>query len=424
MKTRLFPRISSSSWRTAMLSRPAAPRVNPWRRFVARLGFVGAGVLLAYSPAAAAPGDIYVSDYTAQTISIVSSGNAALFVRQNAKDGNPQGLAFDAKGNLYVADSPSKIIRYTSGGAASVFAGAGTGLDEPFGLAFDSKGDLYVANSEADNILRYTPAGDVSVFADSGKGVSAPLGIAFDSSDNLYVANLGFQNVLRITPDGVSTVFAAEGVKGIEYPFGVAVDSSDRIYVASGSDIVRFTSRGSGSIFADKGLDQPQALAITGAGDVYATNEQGFVESYSPGGSPSLFYQFSGGYPVGIAIEPASATKSTVPVLSVVAKGAATAVEGDTDGVFVISRSTGTAKELPVRFSLTGTAKNGVEYDKISRPLVIPKGAGEVKIKVVPIGEQAKTGLHTVILKLLASSDGAYTLGTDKKATITIEPKQ
>jgi large repetitive protein len=94
------------------------------------------------------------------------------------------------------------------------------------------------------------------------------------------------------------------------------------------------------------------------------------------------------------------------PVVSVVASDALASEVGPDNGAFRISRTGSTAAALTVRFVLTGTARNGVDYQTLATSVTIPAGASSAPVTVRPINDLLIELAETVILTL--SSDPAY----------------
>ena len=83
---------------------------------------------------------------------------------------------------------------------------------------------------------------------------------------------------------------------------------------------------------------------------------------------------------------------------------------------FVISRpATATNGPLAVYYTMGGTGVNGVDYDKLDIPAIIPAGATEVRLPVVPnfnMGEIRPKGVE------LSLAPGAYRIGVNGKASM------
>lgn len=233
--------------------------------------FVSSGVSLPYAIAKDASGNLYVANFSANTISkITPSGTVSTFVSSGLS--RPAALAFDASGNLYVANySANTISRVTTGGVVSSFVS--TGLSSPAGLAFDASGNLYVANYSNGTISRVTTSRVVSTYVSSG--LSSPAGLAFDASGNLYVANYSNSTVSKITTSRVVSTFVSSGLSN---PVGLAFDDAGSLYISNyGNNIVNKVSSSGGTptSFAITGLNRPRGMLFD------ATNKLFYVVNYS-----------------------------------------------------------------------------------------------------------------------------------------------
>ncbi|MBX3737831.1 MAG: immunoglobulin domain-containing protein [Candidatus Didemnitutus sp.] len=180
----------------------------------------------------------------------------------------PVGVTRDSSGVLFVADSMNHTIRrVTSGGAVTTFAGSagaqgtadGTGaaarFNLPNGVAVDANGVVFVADTTNNTIRRIGTDGTASTLAglagvsgfDNGTGIAAlfnrPMALVVDGSGNLFVADTGNSTIRKVTAAGVVTTFAGTaGIAGIadgagadalfNQPQALAVDSAGNLYVA------------------------------------------------------------------------------------------------------------------------------------------------------------------------------------------------
>lgn len=104
---------------------------------------------------------------------------------------------------------------------------------------------------------------------------------------------------------------------------------------------------------------------------------------------------------------------------------AATAIAPDT-GTFAVYRTGDTNIALVVSYSVNGTAQNGIDYEKLSGDVTIPKGAASAEILVKPIDDQLPEETETVVLTILPRACGdvspppadCYRVGEAKTATV------
>ena len=90
-------------------------------------------------------------------------------------------------------------------------------------------------------------------------------------------------------------------------------------------------------------------------------------------------------------------------------------------GEFRITRTGNTSQALTVKYTIRGTAKNGIDYQSIPNAVTIPAGASEAAIAILPKQENHQKGLKTVFLSLenLPNSTD-YMLGPDFHAVVNI----
>lgn len=282
--------------------------------------------------AAGSDGYLYIADQRNHAIRKASAQGmvttvAGAAIKQGADDGSAleatfgaglKGSAVDAAGNIYVADTYLHIIRkitpegrvLTLAGRAGENgyadgAGAAARFTSPTGVTIDPSGNVYVADSLNSIIRKITPDGQVTTIAGTarmrgqsdGMGTSAqfqsPTGITRDAAGNLYVTDAQAGTIRKITPAGmVSTIAGSIDRNGVDsdgigaaarfnQPNAIAVDAAGNLYV---TDLWSYTIR----------KISPTGQVITLAGKQAA---DGFVDGT---GSAARFI-----YPTGIALDPA-----------------------------------------------------------------------------------------------------------------------
>jgi hypothetical protein len=82
--------------------------------------------------------------------------------------------------------------------------------------------------------------------------------------------------------------------------------------------------------------------------------------------------------------------------------------------VFRVRRTGPTNSSLTVRFAISGTASNGVDYVRLPESVTIPAGRRSAQIVVTPIDDRRAEPIETVILRLLPST--SYQLGRPEAA--------
>lgn len=247
-------------------------------------------------------GNLYIADTSNNRIRKVtaSTGDISTFAgdgtagysgdggsASSAELNGPSGVAVDFGGNVYIADAGNYRIRKVtaSTGDISTVAGDGTEgtsgdggsatsaeLTALSGVTVDSGGNLYIAGYEPfrscrlcvmeylDSAVREVVAstGTINTFAgdysegysgDGGSATSAelngPSGLAVDPGGNVYIADMGNNVIREVTAStGVINTIAGEGTAGysgdgglatsaeFDEPDAVAVDAAGNIYIA------------------------------------------------------------------------------------------------------------------------------------------------------------------------------------------------
>ena len=107
------------------------------------------------------------------------------------------------------------------------------------------------------------------------------------------------------------------------------------------------------------------------------------------------------------------------PVIKVQATDSVATEDGPTSGAFTISRTGNTDDELEIRYSITGTATAGTDYDPVGESIVIQAGSVTATVFITPIDDTLTESDETVTLTVL--SDPAYLVSGTATATVTIE---
>lgn len=271
-----------------------------------------------------ATGNIYFAGSSGNEVSVlpiasgslygvpVSGGTLATLVSSGLDD--PIGVAVDPAGNLYISNYGNDTVsvlpaasgtlfgQSVSAGVLATLVPAASGLSQPEGIAFDA-GNLYIA--ERTGAIAVLPAAGGTLFgtavtADTltpvvSTGLSTDYNVAFDAAGNLYIANQGTGSVLvlpvasgalfgtPVTADTLATV-----ISGLNTPVGLALDSSGDLYVSDyGAATVSVLPAASGTLFGtpvtagalatlvSSGLQGPTGLALDGQGDLYIADYTG-----------------------------------------------------------------------------------------------------------------------------------------------------
>ncbi len=257
----------------------------------------------------AANGQSVASHQIQSRLPLVRSANSDWFVGHTS---GPGALAVDPFGNLYAATLDG-ILRFDASGNPTRL---GSELN-PGSIATDSAGNIYLADTANNRILKLAPAtGVIATVAGNGlRGFSGdggdstnaqldgPTGVTVDAAGNLYIADGtgdGRDCIRRVDSNtGVITTMAGNGSKGFSGDGGpatlaqfnslggLATDASGNLYIADNfNHRIRMVSvatgvittiagngvagdSGDGGLATDAQLNNPLAVAINPAGDLY-----------------------------------------------------------------------------------------------------------------------------------------------------------
>src|SRR5439155_22561487 len=103
---------------------------------------------------------------------------------------------------------------------------------------------------------------------------------------------------------------------------------------------------------------------------------------------------------------------------------------GPDPGLFEIRRSGPTNYALSVFYQVSGTASNGIDYQSLSGPVVIPQGSLTAWIVVAPIDDAVVEGPETVVLEIAPSPllcpapACGYDIGSTSNARVVVADKE
>ncbi len=92
---------------------------------------------------------------------------------------------------------------------------------------------------------------------------------------------------------------------------------------------------------------------------------------------------------------------------------------GRVPGTLLISRTGDNSQSLAVQFSLAGSATEGVDYETLPKPAVLPSGSNTITLTVLPLTDAQAEGSETVELTL--QSDSTYALADASSAQLVIQ---
>ncbi len=109
------------------------------------------------------------------------------------------------------------------------------------------------------------------------------------------------------------------------------------------------------------------------------------------------------------------------PDVNITASDASASELGPDSGIFTITRTGSTPIDLPVFFTISGTAVNGSSYNAITPAVTIPAGSNTATVTITPIPNNIAEGDRSVNLSLTSSS--TYNLDLAVSDIVTIHDK-
>ncbi len=114
---------------------------------------------------------------------------------------------------------------------------------------------------------------------------------------------------------------------------------------------------------------------------------------------------------------------AALPTVTMTATDASASEVPSTDtGKVLITRTGSTTTDLTVFYTISGTAANGTDYQRLRGRATIRTGASSAKVQVRPIDDTIPESDETVILTL--SPNANYTVGSPNTGTVTIHSNE
>jgi hypothetical protein len=148
------------------------------------------------------------------------------------------------------------------------------------------------------------------------------------------------------------------------------------------------------------------ALQFQGSATDFSTNN---AADYLLIGSPIVFFNNA---------RASFTVVTSLPAVTITAPDPNASFNPLDPGKFSIKRVGCTDSDLTVFYAISGTARNGLDYRRLSGSATIRSGALKASITVKPIDDGIPGPDETVILTL--SPDPSYTIGSPNSATVTI----
>jgi len=238
------------------------------------------------------------------------------------------GLATDASGNVYLADENNHrlrkvdvhgVITTLAGTGVAGFAGDGgpaqqAQLNHPTGVCVSPQGDIYVNDVANYRVRKISSAGTITTVAGNGSNASSGDGgqatqasmmiairCAVDRQGNLYIVDQGAARVRKVDAGGTISTFAGNGnqsfsgdggpatAAGLNNPTALAVDSAGNVFITdqfnqrirkvdasgnistvAGNGSLGFTGDGGSPIQAS--FNYPGSIVVDSAGALYVVD--------------------------------------------------------------------------------------------------------------------------------------------------------
>lgn len=104
--------------------------------------------------------------------------------------------------------------------------------------------------------------------------------------------------------------------------------------------------------------------------------------------------------------------------ISVIATDSEASESGTNGGSFLLTRTGRTDSDLAVKYHVSGTAKNGKDYEMLSMTATIPAGSDSITIPIVPIDDYDLEETESVTINIIPGS--SYTVTPLESATVEI----
>jgi len=232
-----------------------------------------------------------------------------------AEVNHPTGSAEDAKGDIFIADTEDNVVREITpdgvihrvagtgreGSFLNPFSATGSELDQPQAVAVTPSGDLIIADTGNNRVLVVTPSGRIGIVAGFGfagyKGdghlgalaeLNQPSGVAVDGQGDVYIADSSNNVIRRVdAKTGVITTVAGD-------------------YAADQASDGQGGYTGDGGPATSAELQDPQGVAIDGAGDLFiADTFNNAIRVVTPAGTISSLWSGQG-TPYAVATDPSA----------------------------------------------------------------------------------------------------------------------
>lgn len=198
-------------------------------------------------------------------------------------------IAIDQNNNLWVASSSSSgtVFEYNTTTGATTSAVLGK---SPYGIAIDGNNNVFVGeqSSSATHSVVEFPAANIANVVDFG--LTSPLvegmSLAVDTSNNVWISGeSGTSNMAEMTGIDISSctsypcttgsaTFTPVTAAAVSTPFAIAAGPGGVIWAPNtGGSVALLTSVSAGNTYGSTVLNQPEYVAVDGAGNAWVSNK-------------------------------------------------------------------------------------------------------------------------------------------------------
>ncbi len=260
-------------------------------------------------------GNLFITSRDSNAVSELTSASSYLSGTvfapgEEAALDHPQSIALDPSGNIFIANNPpggmsGRVSELVASGNYSTgfnFASGDANLTCPASLALDFAGNIFVANCD-DTVSELTFASNYesgSSFtltrADNQSVASGGYSIGLNANSDIFVLTSGPASggisELTAVSQYRSGQFFSPPASDLNQPAAIVLDSAGNVFAANSSggfgmsELTAESQYATGTVFSPAGanLCQPAALAIDAAGNIFAANTCSIIG----GGAPAL----------------------------------------------------------------------------------------------------------------------------------------
>lgn len=314
----------------------------------------------------------------------------------------PNDLFVDKNGNIFIVDAWNRIQKWAPNASSGVNILTGFPSLMLYRLAGDKAGNIYFYDEGATKMFKWNASTNTTEMIINSGSLGAGIGelgvimgLHVDNDNNLYIADL-YKNRIIVHDLNSGTNKILLGPQKITEPNEIFVDKNKNVYYTRGSvasivtDVVKFQYYSQILIPAGQTTG---TLTVKGINDLTDENDETIILT------PTA---------TNAALSSSNAISVTVtdddlpPVLNFTL--AETTINEESSGADVtVSVSNRSAKNIGFKFSTSGVAIKGVDYNLSSDSLTIPAGDSLVTVKIISINDNLVETLESFQLGISSS---------------------